>query len=258
MKIDDQAVPVVTQNSKPAVRIDKGTQSVTGSFVWSELPQRINLPPSIGLLDLRVNGEKKETPSWDGDGTLWLQREASTEQVDEDFLSLKIHSLLEDGIPLWFETRIELIVAGKSREEALGSVLPQGWQLANIQSPIPVAIDEKGFLKAQLRAGRWTIVLRAFQTSDTKEISFAADAEPAVEDLALAFRAQSDFRQAEITGLPQIDVSQTQMPEEWRWSWLTGARGRTRSRNWRAWRGNLNCRFRRVVISTGIALLVQN
>ena len=216
VKIDDQAVPVVTRNSKPAVRIDKGTQSVTGSFVWSELPQRINLPPSIGLLDLRVNGEKKETPSWDGDGTLWLQREASTEQVDEDFLSLKIHSLLEDGIPLWFETRIELIVAGKSREEALGSVLPQGWQLANIQSPIPVAIDEKGFLKAQLRAGRWTIVLRAFQTSDTKEISFAADAEPAVENLALAFRAQPDFRQAEITGLPQIDVSQTQMPEEWR------------------------------------------
>jgi hypothetical protein len=84
VKIDDQAVPVVTRNSKPAIRIDKGTQSVTGSFEWSELPQRINLPPSIGLLNLRVNGEKKETPSWDGDGTLWLQREASTEQVDEE------------------------------------------------------------------------------------------------------------------------------------------------------------------------------
>jgi hypothetical protein len=105
--------------------------------------------------------------------------------------------------------------------------LPQNWQLANIESPIPVAIDEKGFLKAQLRAGRWTIGLRAFQTSDTKEVSFAPDAEPAVEDLALAFRAQPDFRQAEITGLPQIDVSQTQMPEEWRslpiYRWETGS-----------------------------------
>ena len=227
VKIGEQTVPVVARNGKPAIRIDEGTQLVTGSFTWSELPQRINLPPSIGLLDLRVNGERKATPSWDGDGTLWLQREASTEQVDEDFLSLKVHSLLEDGIPLWFETRIELIVAGKSREEALGSVLPQGWQLANIESPIPVAIDEKGFLKAQLRAGRWTIVLRAFQTSDTKEVSFASDAEPAVADLALAFRAQPDFRQAEISGLPQIDVSQTQMPEEWRslpiYRWETGS-----------------------------------
>ncbi|MDF1862051.1 MAG: hypothetical protein P1U87_17675 [Verrucomicrobiales bacterium] len=227
VKIGDQPVPVVARNGKPAIRVAAGGQSVTGNFVWAELPQRINLPPSIGLLDLRVNGEGKPTPSWDADGTLWLQREASAEQVDEDFLSIKVHSLLEDGIPLWFETRIELIVAGKSREEALGSVLPQDWQLAKIESPIPVAIDEKGFLKAQLRAGRWSIVLRAFQTSDTTRVSFAPDATPAVADQAVAYRAQPDFRQAEITGLPQIDVAQTQVPETWRslpvYRWETNA-----------------------------------
>lgn len=216
VRLDGQLVPVVARNGKPGIWIKKGTQYVSGKFVWSELPQQINLPPSIGLLKLSVEGDPKATPSWDSDGTLWLQREASTEQVDEDFLSMKIHSLLEDGIPLWFETRIELIVAGKSREEALGTVLPEGWRLAKIESPIPVAIDENGFLKAQLRAGRWSIKLRAFQTSDSKEIGFAEEANPAAVDQAIAFRAQPDFRQAEITGLPQIDVSQTQMPEEWR------------------------------------------
>lgn len=214
--VDGEAVPVVTRGGKPAIRIGDGSHAITGRFEWSELPQRITLPSSVGLLNLTVNGEEKQTPSWDADGTLWLQREASAEQVDEDFLSTKIHSLLEDGIPLWFETRIEMIVAGKSREESLGSVLPEGWQLATIDSPVPVAIDEKGFLKAQLRAGRWTIALRAFQTSDTKEVSFSNEVNPAVEDQAIAFRAQPDFRQAEITGLPQIDVSQTQLPEEWR------------------------------------------
>ncbi|MEC5126874.1 hypothetical protein VSU19_08940 [Verrucomicrobiales bacterium BCK34] len=214
--IGEEPVPVVAREGSPAIRLAKGKSEVSGSFVWSELPQQIKLPPSVGLLSLKVEGEERPVPSWDADGTLWLQREASTEEVDEDFMSIKVHSLLEDGIPLWFETRIELIVAGKSREEALGSVLPQGWQLATIESPIPVAIDEKGFLKAQLRAGRWSILLRAFQTSEAKEVSFAADASPAVEDQALAYRAQPEFRQAEVMGLPQIDVAQTQVPEAWR------------------------------------------
>ncbi len=225
--IGEEPVPIVARGGKPAIRITTGKSDVSGRFVWSELPQQIKLPPSVGLLNLIVAGEARPVPSWDADGTLWLQREASTEQVDEDFMSIKVHSLLEDGIPLWFETRIELIVAGKSREEALGSVLPEGWQLATIESPIPVAIDEKGFLKAQLRAGRWSILLRAFQTSEANEVSFAADAKPAVADQALVYRAQPEFRQAEVMGLPQIDVAQTQVPEAWRslpvYRWETGS-----------------------------------
>src|SRR5690606_19729997 len=119
-----------------------------------ELPQQIKLPVGTGLLALTVAGKEVPNPSWDPNGTLWLQRQASSEQVDEDFLSLKVHSLIEDGIPLWFETQIELIVAGKSREETLGSVLPKGWQLSSVEASLPVAIDDQGLLKAQLRAGR--------------------------------------------------------------------------------------------------------
>lgn len=216
VEVGGEAVPVVDRNGRPAIRVPIGKSEVKGKFAWPVLPQRIPLPPEIGLLELTVGGTEQPNPSWEADGTLWLQRDASSEPVDEDFLSIKIHSLLEDGIPLWFETRVELIVAGKSREDTLGSVLPNGWQLASIESPIPAAIDESGLLKAQLRAGRWTISVRAFQTSDTKEIGFAEGASPAVEDQALAYRAQPEFRQAEVVGLPQIDVAQTQVPGEWR------------------------------------------
>lgn len=225
--VDGKAVPVIEREGRPAIRLDPGKRTVAGSFVWPELPQQIQLPPPVGLLALSVNGQAQTAPSWDADGTLWLQRQASTEPVDEDFLSTKVHSLLEDGVPLWFETRIELIVAGKSREETLGSALPAGWQLASVESPLPVAIDETGLLKGQLRAGRWTVVLRAFRTDPPAEIGFAEGATPSVPDQALAFRARPEFRQAEITGLPQIDVAQTQVPEEWRslpvYRWETGA-----------------------------------
>lgn len=226
VQVKGEAVPIVEKEGRPAIRLPAGKTEVKGGFMWPELPQRITLPPEIGLLTLSVGGAEQANPSWDADGTLWLQREASTEPVDEDFLSIKVYSLLEDGIPLWFETRVELIVAGKSREETLGSVLPEGWQLSSIESSIPAAIDEKGLLKAQLRAGRWTIKLRAFQTSRIVEIGFAEGVNPAVDDQVLAYRAQPEFRQAEIVGLPQIDVAQTQVPKEWRslpvYRWETG------------------------------------
>lgn len=214
--LDGRPLPVVEREGRPAIRLPVGSGKVTGSFQWLELPQQIKLPPEIGLLALSIGGQPQNAPSWDNDGTLWLQRQASSEPVDEDFLSLKVHSLIEDGIPLWFETQIELIVAGKSREETLGTLLPLGWQLASIEAPLPVAIDEKGLLKAQLRAGRWNITLRAFQTSQPEQVAFAEGAAPAVPDQALAYRARPEFRQAEITGLPQIDVAQTQVPEGWR------------------------------------------
>ncbi len=216
VEVAGEEVPVVERNGRPAIRVPIGHSEVNGMFAWPVLPQRIAVPAEIGLLELTVGGTEQPNPSWDADGTLWLQRDASSEPVDEDFLSIKVHSLLEDGIPLWFETRVELIVAGKSREETLGSVLPKGWELASIESQIPAAIDENGLLKAQLRAGRWTIKIRSFQASQTTEIGFAEGAVPAVEDQALAYQAQPEFRQAEVVGLPQIDVAQTQVPQEWR------------------------------------------
>lgn len=214
--IGGKAAPVLERDGRPAVRVEEGRATVAGRFAWGELPQQILLPREIGLLALRVNGQVQSAPTWDVDGTLWLQRQATSEPVDEDFLSLKVHSLLQDGIPLWYETRIELIVAGKSREESLGNVLPEGWQLAAVDSPLPVAIDEGGLLKSQVRAGRWKIVLKSFRTGSPETIGFSEGATPVTSDQAIAFQGQPEFRQAEIVGLPQIDAGQTEMPEEWR------------------------------------------
>ncbi|MDF1824247.1 MAG: hypothetical protein P1U68_06375 [Verrucomicrobiales bacterium] len=209
-------VPVLEREGRPAIQIAEGSVTVKGHFEWPLLPQQITLPPEIGLLDLVVKGAPQENPSWDSDGTLWLQRQASSEPVDEDFLSINVFSKLEDGIPLWFETRIELIVAGKSREETLGTVLPKGWKLASISAPVPVAIDDRGLLKSQLRPGRWSITLRAFQINEVEGVSFSEGVTPAVADQSVAFEALPEFRQSEVIGLPQIDVAQTQVPAEWR------------------------------------------
>src|SRR5688572_18246553 len=113
VKAGDAPLPVIEREGVPSVRLLPGTVRLTGTFQWSEIPQKIRIPPPIGILALTLGGEQVATPAWDADGTLWLKRDASTEQADKDFLALKIYRVLEDGIPLWLRTEIELIVSGK-------------------------------------------------------------------------------------------------------------------------------------------------
>jgi len=207
---------VLEHDGQPSVRLGAGTLRLEGAWRWSEVPQRLAVPPSIGLLALVIDGAPVEAPVWDAQGFVWLKRDGSTEETDKNFLAVKLYSALQDGIPLWLSTEVELTVSGKSREEELGTILPAGWKLSAVESPIPVAIDDAGRLKAQVRAGKWTIRADAFRFDNPKEFRYAEGAKVPVEEQLVAFRAQPDFRTVEITGSPSIDVSQTTFPAKWR------------------------------------------
>ncbi len=209
-------VAVVEHDGKPAVRLAAGAHRIEGTYRWSEPPQRLPLPPEIGILTLTLDGQPVAAPAWDAQGFLWLKRDGSSEEADKDFLSVKVYAALEDGIPLWLRTEIELIVSGKSREEDLGTILPEGWKLSAVESPIPVAVDDAGRMKAQVRAGKWTVRADAFRFDNPKEFRFAEGAKLAAAEVLTAFRARPDFRMIEITGAPSIDVSQTTFPDKWR------------------------------------------
>ncbi|HEY5793326.1 MAG TPA: hypothetical protein VIS74_08505, partial [Chthoniobacterales bacterium] len=227
VKLAGQPLPVLERDGRPSVRLAPGKYRLEGIYRWNDLPQSLPLPREIGLLTLTLEGQAVEAPAWDAQGLLWLKRDGSSEETDKDFLATKVYGLLEDGIPLWLQTEIELVVSGKSREEELGAILPAGWKLSAVESPIPVAVDETGRVKAQVRAGKWTIKLRAFRLDDPRQFQFAADAPPGMAEELIAFRSKPDFRMVEIVGAPSIDVSQTTFPAQWRefpvYRWDTAA-----------------------------------
>lgn len=220
-------LPVVAHAGKPSVRLDKGSHHLTGKYHWQSVPQRLAIPPEIGILSLRLEGAEVASPVWDAQGFLWLKRGASTGQVDKDFLAAKSHLLIRDGIPLWLLVELELIVAGKSREETIGHLLPEGWKLTSYDSPLPVAVDDTGLLRVQVRSGKWTLKFSASRLDHPKEVRYAENAKPVAADQLVAFEAAPDFRLVEITGIPVVDVSQTQFPEAWRrhpvYRWETNA-----------------------------------
>lgn len=209
-------VPVVTRDNRPHIRVTAGqTARIEGRFLWTDLPQTLALPPFIGILSLQINGELVDLPVWDDSGRLWLRR-TSTEPAAKDFLAAQVFRLLQDGSPQWLQTRLELSVAGKSREETLGHALPEGWRLASIDSPLPVAIDDAGLLKAQVRAGKWTVTLSAYRTSPATSVGFAANVKPIAEQELVGLQVQSGFRLIEFSGIPAVDVAQTTFPADWR------------------------------------------
>ena len=227
IKANGAVVPVVEHGGAPSVRLLAGTYKLEGVYRWNEIPQRIPVPREIGILALNIEGKPVDAPAWDAQGLLWLKRDGSTEEADKDFLSAKMYAALEDGIPMWLRAEIEIIVSGKSREEALGTILPEGWKLSAVESPIPVAVDDAGRMKAQVRAGKWTIRVDAFRSDNPKQIRYAAGSLPAAPEQLIAFRSRPDFRMVEIAGATAIDVSQTTFPEKWRalpvYRWDTAA-----------------------------------
>ncbi len=215
VKIADVAVPVIQRDDRPTIELSRGRFQITGQFRWPAIPEKIRIPEQIGVISLTVDGVPNRQPTWDSNGEVWLKR-ARSEIEDKDGISLQVYRLIEDGIPIWLRTEIELTVSGKSREEEIGWVIPQGWRISTVESPIPVAIDDRGIMKAQVRAGKWTVRINAFINRDIQQISFAENAMPPATSELVGFRANPQFRIAQIEGLPSIDVSQTSFPDYWK------------------------------------------
>jgi hypothetical protein len=210
------AIPAIEHAGKPSVRLPAGKHRIQAVFRWKKIPQTLAIPPEIGVLALTVEGQPVTAPEWSAGGLLWLKPKAAPEQAEKDFVSVRAYSLLADGIPLTLTTQIELTVSGKSREEQLGRIFPEGWKLSELEGGIPVAVNDAGQLRAQVRAGKWTIRASAFRLDPPQEIRFPPEFAPLTKEQLIGFRAKPELRSAEIGGLPAVDVSQTTFPDEWR------------------------------------------
>ncbi len=214
--LNGAAAVVVEREGRPAIQLAPGLHQITGTFPWKEMPQRLAIPAETGVLRLTMEGAVIEVPNWDESGQLWLKRTRIEEETEREFLAAQVYRVLEDGIPMWLRTEIELSVSGKSREEDLGNALPKGWKVATVDAPIPCAVDDAGRVKVQVRAGKWTVRIDAFRSLPESTMAYAEGVTPMVAEEIVGFQAKPDFRVIEVLDVPAIDVSQTTFPAKWR------------------------------------------
>jgi hypothetical protein len=217
VKMDGVAHPVTETGGVPRVLLPAGEHQLSGQIRWAEIPASLVVSRQYGVVSLSVEGRTVELPSWDGEDKIWIKPKAGAEEMGDqkNSLTLQVYRLLEDGIPMWLRTELEVTVSGKSREEELGALLPEGWKLAAVHAPIPVAVDESGRVKMQVRAGRWIVQLDAFRTEPLKTFQFASGARPPVDQELVAFRSLPEMRVVELRGVPSVDVTQTTFPKKW-------------------------------------------
>jgi hypothetical protein len=215
VKRDGTRALVTSESGAPALELAPGDHTVSGSFLWDSLPDSLRVPPQSGLLVLRVRGAVVPWPNRDAQGTVWLQKTASTEEGDA--LEFVVHRKITDDIPLVLTTRVELHVAGKNREELLGRALPEGFVPMSLDSPLPARLEPDGRLRVQLRPGIFTLTLAARSTGPVRTLRRPAPDGPwRPGDEVWVFEARNDLRMVTVEGVSSIDPQQTTLPDEWK------------------------------------------
>lgn len=216
VRLDGSPAPVFDHEGTPRLRLSPGRHRIAGRFAWSRLPESLSVPPEIGLVDLRLDGETVARPRRDEAGLLWLR--AGTEaQGEGESLRLQVFRHVQDGIPLFVETRLELEVAGRAREITLAGALLPGTVPVSVSGDLPARV-EKDALRVQVRGGRYSVSVVA--RVDGRPAAIGLPKEPPREPWppreVWVFAADETERQVEISGPTPIDPSRTELPEEWR------------------------------------------
>lgn len=218
VKIDGaEDFAVITRNDRPAVYLKAGRYTIDGTFRWDAMPEMLTLPENAGLVHLTIDGDKRPFFNVDNAQRLWIRNaEDATERVakgETDSLRIQVFRLVEDNVPLTVETAVTLQVSGKTREEQLRGVVPDGFLPMRVTGNLPSRLEADGTLRVQVRAGTWQVKVRSYAASPLMKLQIPEKGE---KQEIWSFADNSALRVVQVSGVPSIDPGQTEMPGEWR------------------------------------------
>jgi hypothetical protein len=217
----------VANDSGPKLFLSPGLHVIKGQWSWPELPDTLTLP-LVGLIKVTVDGQEKifahqEINYQDLTILYWLKDPAPQspettlpsppkvgEETDReaDQLKVSIDRLIQDDQPMVVLTRLKLSVSGQRREEVINNVLLPNTQITRISSPLPARLVGQS-LRVQVRPGVHSVSLTAILNGPVEELGPVGEAY-GPENWAV--QLNPDLRQAEVSGAPQVDASQVDIP----------------------------------------------
>jgi hypothetical protein len=216
----DGATAVVVRGSGdvPQVLLAAGRHTLTGKFVWSEVPEVLAVSPATGRIDLEINGEPVAHPRLDAEGRLWLQGGASAGRAAEeaDAIRVAVFRRFQDGVPLRVTNRMDLTVSGRAREVSLGSILLPGSIAVSVRSGLPVQISGGGEVKVYVKPGSHHIEVDTLMTAPMTEILVPkATADFFDPQEVWVWKPNATLRAVEVSGLQAVDPERTSLPDDW-------------------------------------------
>ncbi len=212
--VDGSPAVIVAHLGHPALQLPVGQHVLRGHFEWPVLPEILQVPPELGMVELNVEGASDPRITAGSGGQLWLKRRAAAAS-EGDRLELKVFRRLVDELPMTVDTVLELDVAGTPHEWRSAGMLLEGAVPMQLTSPLPARLEADGVLRLQLRPGHWRVELRSRQSSATARLGPPQAEAPWPSDEVWAFAARNALRLVEVRGGAVVDPRQTNAPEAW-------------------------------------------
>jgi hypothetical protein len=206
------------EDGMPGLMLAAGPHSVSGSFIWDELPESLQVPPQTALIMLRLNGRPVGSPRLDNGGHLWLEARGGSED-GADALELHVSRLIDDGIPLMVTTQLTMSVSGKNRENVFPTVVLPGYTPTALQSDLPARLEADGRLHVQLRPGQWNVSVTARRMMPQNTVTLpapAAGAAPLADQEVWVFQGHNELRVVTPTASAPVDAKLVNLPGAWR------------------------------------------
>lgn len=204
-------------NPIPSVKIVPGYHTVTGSFIWSDKPEYIQIPPESALVKLSMDSVAVQFPNLDDSGRLWL-KSAHGEKKEENRLKVESFRLIDDSIPSQVTLYATFDVAGVAREIRVGPLYsPEEFIPLSSDISLPSKLESDGTMRIQVKPGRYDLTLTMRHVGPLSDLTFNPPEDgywPKQEIWSLLRRP--DLRVVEISGGTPVDPKSTSLPEEWR------------------------------------------
>lgn len=207
------AQAVVERGGRPMLRLARGTHRVTGRIAWTTRPASLAIPPEVGLVTLRLDGQAVPTPEIEG-GTLWLGLRSDA-ALEEDRLDVIVHRQLRDSLPMTLTTVVTLDVAGQGREVRLEGAALAGFTGEALASELPAQLTPDGALRVQVRPGSWAVRLVAHTSAPAATLARTTAVAPWPADEIWSFEPEPRLRVAALEGAEPIDSARSGVPSEW-------------------------------------------
>lgn len=212
VKVDGQEQPVLAHGGTPAVWLAAGTHHIEGDLAWTSRPPSLEVPASIALLSLTVDG--KPVSRIERHGNRLTLGEATASARAADALSIRVYRRLQDGLPAMLETQLQLNVAGSPREQLLGPALPAGFVATALAGELPARLEADGRLRVQLRPGEWTLTLQARDTAALDAVHWTPPAAPWPAQETWSYDDAPRLRSTRVHGLA-VDAGRAGVPDDW-------------------------------------------
>ncbi|MCB0320750.1 MAG: hypothetical protein KDD60_07460, partial [Bdellovibrionales bacterium] len=212
-----EPVVVVRKSDRPYIRLDKGTYEIRGDFQWSSQPQFIPVPQDVALVQLGTAGNEARAVKVNERGEVWLLEKVHSEPTEQDSLQISVFRRLIDGLPFTVITQLQVEIAGRARDIAIGNPLLLDSTLVDIQSQLPYELRDNNEISLRGKPGRFTVTLTSYLAKTPTSLSPIGSQLPEwPEDEIWVWQENSTLQRVAIEGANQIDPNRTELPDDWR------------------------------------------